>query len=246
MEHDRTFPFVTMILAAIIWPVLQILTKRERRGSEKLPRRGGYVIAANHLSYVDPFVLAQWEIDHKIPPRYLVKDSVFEIPVAGWLMKKVRHIPVYRGTDDAAKALQKAIEAVRAGGVITIYPEGTMTRDPAAWPMSGFSGAVRVAHAGNVPLVPVAQWGPQEILWPYRKGWNILPRKTMHIHVGDPIDLSYLGESPSEAQLEEATDRLMDAITQLQAGIRGEVPPTERINVHTLKKSQHTHESEED
>ena len=246
MAHDRSFPLVTRILIGIVWPTLQALTKRERRGEEKLPKRGGYVIASNPLSYIDPFVMAQWEADNKIPPRYLVKDSVFDIPVGGWLMKKVRHIPVYRGTADAAKALSAAVDAVKKGGVITIYPEGTMTRDPEAWPMSGFNGAVRVAVAGGVPIVPVAQWGPQEILWPYRKGWNVFPRKTMHISVGDPIDVSCLGDDPTEEQLTEATNLLMDKITELQAEIRGEVPTTPRIDVHTLKKPETNRESQED
>lgn len=234
------------LLIAVIWPFLQIMTKRDRRGKENLPKSGGFVIAVNHLSYVDPFTLSHWEVDNGICPRLLVKDTLFSLPVGGRMLKMIRQIPVYRGTKDAAKALEAAVEAVRGGGIITIYPEGTMTRDPAAWPMSGRSGAVRIAHRAGVPLIPVAQWGPQDILWPYRKGFHWFPRKTMSINVGEAIDLSDLGDNPTEAQYAAATDRLMDRITELQAEIRGELPTTPRIDVHTLKKPKTNHESQED
>lgn len=246
MARSRSFPPLMWLLIAVIWPFLQIMTKRDRRGNENLPKSGGFVIAVNHLSYVDPFTLSHWQVDNGICPRLLVKDTLFALPVAGRMLRMVRQIPVYRGTKDAAKALDAAVEAVRDGGIITIYPEGTMTRDPAAWPMSGRSGAVRIAHQAGVPLIPVAQWGPQDILWPYRKGFHWFPRKTMYINVGEPIDLSELGSEPTEAQFAAATERLMDRITELQAEIRGELPTTPRIDVHTLKKPKTNHDSQED
>lgn len=246
MARSAHFPPLMKVLIAVIWPFLQLMTKRDRQGNENLPQTGGFVIAANHLSYVDPFVLSHWKVDNKISPRFLIKDTLFSLPVGGWMLKMVHQIPVYRGTKDATKALEAAIQAVRDGGVITIYPEGTMTRDPGAWPMSGRTGAVRIAHAAQVPLIPVGQWGPQDILWPYRKGFHWFPRKTMHIRVGEAIDLSDLGEEPSEEQLRTATERLMDKITELQAEIRGESPTTPRIDVHTLNKPKTHYESQED
>lgn len=236
MSRPRHVP---PLLRVIIWglrPVLMVVTKRDWRGSENLPQSGGYVLAANHLSYVDPFMFGHWMVDHGITPRYLVKDPLFAVPVIGWILRKARQIPVYRGTGAAADSLRAAIEAVQEGGVIGIYPEGTMTRDPAGWPMSGRTGAVRTAYEAGVPLVPIAQWGPQAIMWPYRREFRLFPRKTMHVRVGTPIDLSDLGYQATEAQLSAATEKLMDAITALQAEIRGELPATPRIDVRTLKK----------
>lgn len=237
---------VPPLLRVIIWvlrPILMIVTKRDWRGAENLPQSGGYVVAANHLSYVDPFTFGHWMVDHGITPRFLVKDTLFAVPVIGAILRKVRQIPVYRGTGAAVDSLRAAIDVVREGGIIGIYPEGTMTRDPAGWPMSGRTGAVRTAFEAGVPLVPVAQWGPQSIMWPYRREFRLFPRKTMNVRVGAPIDLSYLGENPTEEELHVAADRLMDAITALQSQIRGELPATPRIDVRTLKRPKTRHQS---
>lgn len=237
MTHRRMPP----VLRAVVWtvrPFVWGLTRREWGGAEHLPRTGGFVLAPNHLSYVDPFVFGIWMADRRLPPRFLVKDSLFDVRGIGWILRHGGQIPVHRGTDTAADAVRTAIAALRSGEVIAIYPEGTMTRDPAAWPMSGRTGAVRAAHAAGVPLVPVAQWGPQEIMWPYRREFRPFPRKTMHVLVGEPIDLTGLGDQPTEQDLEEATDRLMTAITHLEEQLRGEIPTAPRLDVHALDRRE--------
>ena len=154
-----------------------------------------------------------------------------------WILRSADQIPVYRSTEGAAGSLRAAASAVEIGKVVTIYPEGTITRDPAAWPMSGRTGAVRVALATGKPLVPLMQWGAQEILWPYSKRLRIFPRKTIHIRVGVPIDLTrYAGEPLTEAVLHDATGHLMDTLTSMMAELRGELPSTPRIDVHTLSR----------
>lgn len=242
MSRSRPLPPVLRVVVAVLRPIFMVTMRRDWRGDEHLPREGGYVLAANHLSYIDPFVLGHWMADHDIPPRFLVKDPLFKVPVIGRLLRAARQIPVYRGTGAAADSLRAATEAVSAGGIIAIYPEGTMTRDPAAWPMSGRDGAVRTALTTGAPLVPVGQWGPQDIIWPYRREFRLLPRKTMHVRVGAPIDLRGLDGNATEQQVHAATERLMDAITALQAEIRGELPTTPRIDVRSLKKPKTRYE----
>lgn len=242
MSRSRPLPPVLRVVVAVLRPIFMVVMRRDWRGEEHLPREGGYVLAANHLSYIDPFVLGHWLVDHDIPPRFLVKDPLFAVPVIGRLLRAARQIPVYRGTGAAADSLRSAIEAVEAGGIIAIYPEGTMTRDPAGWPMSGRDGAVRTALATGAPLVPVAQWGPQDIIWPYRREFRLFPRKTMHVRVGEPIDLTGLDAGASVEQVHAATERLMDAITALQAEIRGELPTAPRIDVRSLKKPKTRYE----
>ncbi|HPU12212.1 MAG TPA: lysophospholipid acyltransferase family protein [Aeromicrobium sp.] len=234
MSKARPFPPMVWVVVALLRPLFTVATKRDRRGIAKLPPAGGYVIAANHLSYIDPFLLGFWATDQGVPPRFLFKDSLLEVPIVGWVLRKARQIPVHRGTDSASDSLRDAIAAVDAGQVVIVYPEGTMTRDPACWPMTGRTGAVRIAHETGKPLFPVAQWGAQDIIWPYKKGFHPFPRKTIHIWVGDPIDLTDLGANPTEDQLLAKTAVLMAAITELQAQIRGELPATPPIDVHTL------------
>lgn len=218
---------------------LMILTKRDWQGGGKLPQTGGFVLAPNHVSHLDPILISHWMLDHNIAPRFLAKDPLFNVPVVGWILRKAEQIPVYRSTGGAAQSLRDAAAAIDAGQVITVYPEGTITRDPAGWPMSGRTGAVRLALTTGAPLVPVMQWGPQEILWPYTKKPKFFPRKTMRVRVSEPLDLSeYADREITEELLHEATDRLMDRLTEMQAQVRGELPTTERIDVHTLSKAR--------
>ena len=118
------------------------------------------------------------------------------------------------------------------GRGVIVYPEGTLTRDPDLWPMRGKSGAVRLALAGEIPLIPMAHWGTQKIMARYQKGLSLWPpRKTVDVLIGDPVDLSDLyGRSGERAALVEANDRLMAAITALLEELRGEKAPAERWN----------------
>lgn len=214
-----------------------VTTRRDWRGVEKLPTDGGYVLAPNHLSHLDPILISHFMVDHQVVPRFLAKDTLFSVKALGAILHGAEQIPVHRSTEGAAESLRSAVRAVESGKVVTIYPEGTITRDPDLWPMSGRTGAVRVALATGRPLVPLAQWGAQRILWPYTKVPKFLPRKTIHVVVGDPVDLSDLRDLPlTEEVLRTATDRLMDTLTTMLGQIRGELPSGPRIDVHTLER----------
>ena len=236
-------PRTTRVIVWIIRPLLILLTKRDWQGAEKLPRDTGYVLAPNHNSHLDPFLISHFMVDHGVTPRFLAKDALMTVPVVGWIMRTAEQIPVKRRTASAKNSLAPAEDAVRAGGVVTIHPEGTLTRDPRAWPMSGYTGAVRVAMATGAPLVPMMQWGAQDILWPYTRLPRLFPRKTIHIRIGDPIDLSDLeGQELTEKLLHAATDRLMDTLTAMMAEVRGELPTAPRIDVHTVRKRENKRE----
>ena len=207
------------------------LTRRDWRGAEHLPSTGGFVVCPNHISYVDPFAFAHFLYDNGHPPFFLAKSEVFEIPVLGRLLTAAQQIPVHRGTNEAAKAFSAAVEAVRDGKCVPIFPEGTLTRDPQMWPMTGRTGAARVALTTRCPLIPVAQWGPQEILEPYAKTPHVLPPKTMRILAGPPVNLSDLYDRPLDAStLKEATARILDAITAQLETLRGEKAPAIRFD----------------
>jgi 1-acyl-sn-glycerol-3-phosphate acyltransferase len=147
------------------------------------------------------------------------------------MLTHAEQIPVYRRSTQAAEAFRAAVDAVHEGKCVPIFPEGTLTRDPDLWPMTGKTGAARVALTTGCPLIPVAQWGPQEILAPYGRRVRLLPRRTMHVWAGPPVDLSDLQGKPLDrAVLGEATERLLDAITALLEQIRGEHAPAERFD----------------
>jgi 1-acyl-sn-glycerol-3-phosphate acyltransferase len=214
---------------AVLRPPLTAFTRRDWRGGEHLPRDRGFIAASNHISHADPLTLAHFLLDHGCPPRFLAKEAVFRIPVAGRIIAGAGQIPVYRETADAGKALVAAVDAVRAGECVAIYPEATLTRDPALWPMTGKTGTARIALTTRCPVVPVAQWGAQAILAPYGRRLRLLPRKLVHVWAGPPVDLSPWRDAPLDAAvLGEATAAIVAALTGLLEQIRGEQAPQPR------------------
>lgn len=233
----QKMPGTIRALEVLLRPPFAAMTKRDYSGLENLPKEGGYVLAANHNSHLDPLLLARFMLDAGIVPRYLAKDSLFQHWFTGPIVRSADQIPVPRYSEHAQNALGPTEDALRAGKPVLIYPEGTITRDPEAWPMSGRTGAVRAALDTGVPLIPVCQSGAQDILWPYTRKFRPFPRRTYHIRVGPPMDLSmYEGKPITEEILHEATDRLMDILTEMMSEIRGEKPTTPRIDVHAVKK----------
>lgn len=232
----RKYPWLVRAIALWLRPLLKLIARHEWDGVEKLPDEG-FVFAINHLSWVDPFTLALFQYDNNIPPRYLAKSSLFELPIAGWILHKTGQIPVYRATGRANEAFSAAIDVINSGDPVVFYAEGTITRDPDLWPMSGKTGPVRVALETGKPLIPIAQWGAQNIWYPYSspKTIRIFPRRTIQIKVGDPVDLSDLaGQEITNDILHEAADRMMDAITALLIDIRGEKPTSPRLDSQAI------------
>lgn len=202
-----------------------VLTRRIWLGQEHVPATGGVVVACNHLSEFDPIAIAHYVYDAGRFPRFLGKDGVFAIPVVGRLLSRLGQIPVYRESTRAGEALRAAVDAAREGACVVVYPEATITRDPALWPMTGKTGAVRIALSAGVPLVPLATWGAQDLL-PYHGRPRPLPRKTVRIKVGPPVPLAaYEGLADDAAAMAEATDVVMRSIAEQLAPLRGERVP---------------------
>jgi len=211
--------------------LLILFTLRDWRGAEHLPSTGGFVACPNHISYADPFAFAHFLYDNGHPPFFLAKSEMFEVPILGRLLTAAEQVPVKRGTSQAATAFSAAVAAVQDGKCVPIFPEGTLTRDPQLWPMTARTGAARVALATRCPVIPVAQWGAQEIQGPYARELHLFPRKTMRMVAGPPVDLSDLYDKPhDEVTLNEATTRIMDAITRQLETIRGEKAPAVRYD----------------
>lgn len=202
--------------------IVRPLTHRDWRDQQKLPQTGGLVVVANHISNVDPIALAQYLAYSGRWGRFLGKDSLFDVPLLGRLLRATGQIPVHRGTRSAADSLSVAIEAVRDGKVVAIYPEGTITNDPELWPMTGKTGAARIAYATGCPVIPVAQWGAQDIMYGKRVEFpRLLPRKTFRLITGDPIPLEPgEGGQVTSAMLVRTTERIMATLTDLLAELR--------------------------
>jgi 1-acyl-sn-glycerol-3-phosphate acyltransferase len=208
---------------AVLYVPFSTLVKISYRNLDRLPQTGPAIIVVNHVSHADPFLVAKMVLDGARRPRFLAKDALFETPVVGAAMHAMGHIPVKRGSTDAIESLAAAVQALRRDGVIVLHPEGTVTRDPGGWPMSGKTGAARLAMlVPDVPVIPIAQWGVQEQVDLYRRRIRLIPRPRHALSVGAPVDLSaFHDREPNGKTLREVTDVIMRRLRADVAELRG-------------------------
>jgi 1-acyl-sn-glycerol-3-phosphate acyltransferase len=226
VSAGRRVGFWYRLIVVVAKPLLRLFTRREWRGISNVPAQGGVIVAANHVSELDPFAVGEFLIDHGRPPRFLAKAELFRKAPVKWVLSGTQQIPVSRNSADASLALEPAVEALRRGELVLIYPEGSATRDPQLWPMKARTGVARLALLSGAPVIPVAQWGPEQVL-PYKaRRPRLLPRHTFQVVAGPPVDLSEFAGKPQTAELlRAATDTIMWRVTKQLAELRGETPP---------------------
>ncbi|MEI8222282.1 MAG: lysophospholipid acyltransferase family protein [Actinomycetes bacterium] len=219
--------------AAVLIPILSLITKRDWRGMENIPKSGPVIVVGNHISYADALVFSHFLYKNGRAPRYLGKAAVFRIPIIGRIIAGSGQIPVERESDSARLALQNAIAVVQAGHCLGVYPEGTLTRDENFWPMRAKTGIARLAIITQVPVVPCAQFGAQNV-WPrYGKLPRFWRRTKVSIWAGEPLEFSkWMGKEEDPGALAEATEYVMSALTRLLEQIRGESAPAEIFDPH--------------
>jgi 1-acyl-sn-glycerol-3-phosphate acyltransferase len=224
-SYSRAWRGVSQI---ILRPLIPSLMKLDWHGHEHFPADGGMILAANHLSYADVLALSLFSDRVGRYPVFLAKSTLFDAKVLGPLMRWLGQLPVYRGQSDAALVLRDAEQGLRNGACVIFYPEATVTRDPDMWPMVAKTGAARLALSTGAPVIPVAHWGAQDVL-PYGSFKpHVLPRRTVHILAGPPVDLSAFADQPLTSQtLRAATAVIMADITGLLGELRGAEPPAE-------------------
>jgi 1-acyl-sn-glycerol-3-phosphate acyltransferase len=198
-------------------------------------RHGPLILAANHVSPVDPIVMAAACRAVGVSPRIMATGGVFRAPVVGWVMRHCGHIRVDRRTAHVARALPDAAAALTAGSVVLLYPEGRIGLDPWMWPERGKTGAARMAFLSGATVLPVAQWGAHEVV-PYTAPRGLLGavlrslwrRPVVQVRFGPPVDLSGLtGQTRADAVA--ATDRIIEAITVTLGPLRPGEPELPRF-----------------
>lgn len=225
-RRRRRLNFWQWFAVLTVRPLLILLTRRDWRGAGHIPAEGGVIIVSNHIAHADPLVIGHFVYDAGRWPQFLAKQSVFDVPVLGWILRRLRQIPVRRGTADAGQALVAAEAAVRAGDAVIIYPEGTTTKDPQRWPMRGKTGVARLWLATGAPVVPVVSWGPQAIYDPLTSKLRLRFGTPVTVVAGPPVDLErFRGAPVTSATLHEITEVIMDHLTRMLAEIRQETPP---------------------
>jgi 1-acyl-sn-glycerol-3-phosphate acyltransferase len=183
-------------------------------GAENIPLKGPAVIATNHIGYLD-FVFSGYAAhDQRRLVRFLSKKEIFDKGGVGWLMRKMKHIPVDR-FGAPHESFNAAVAALRQGEIVGMFPEATIS--PSFVPRAGKNGAVRMAQAASAPLIPAAVWGTQRIVTKWRPK-NFQRKVVIMVNVGKPLDL-YASHDP-----DDATQRLMTRINELLADAQARYP----------------------
>jgi putative phosphoserine phosphatase/1-acylglycerol-3-phosphate O-acyltransferase len=181
-------------------------------GLDNIPRRGPALLVANHRSYFDPLVIGYTLAKVGRPVRFLGKKEVLDAPVVGQVARALGTIRVDRATG-SNEPLEAAAEALTAGELVAILPQGTIPRGRAFFDpvLRGRWGAARLAAQTKVPVVPIGLWGT-ELVWPRSSRLpNVLAighPPTVQVRVGPPVELPY-------RSVEADTQRIMEAIASL-------------------------------
>ena len=196
-----------LLIGMISWPLISVPFRLRARGRENLPD-GGYVLAANHTSNLDP-----WPLGMPLFPRrqlrFMAKSELFK-PVLGPILRAGGAFPVHRGEGDL-EAIATAVELVRAGEIVVMFPEGTRRKKGLRkkYRARPHTGAARIALTAEAPLVPAAIKGTDRIsrLGPLRVAY------------GNPVPLDDLRAQEVVRASRVATGRLMTAIRELEESL---------------------------
>ncbi len=201
------------VLKGVLKPLLLVLYRIDAEGLEHVPRRGPAIIAANHLSFLDSFFIPLVVRRRKV--TYLAKADYFKSWKTSWFFRLVGQIPVEReGSVKSRRALRTAVEALRRGKVLGIYPEGTRSRDGKLY--RGRTGVARLALEAGVPIVPCGVTGTDEVMPKGAKLPRLRPGAEVRVRFGEPIDVSpYAGRQADRATLRALTDAIMCEIQKL-------------------------------
>ena len=187
---------VYWISRALFQPVFLAYFRMQRIGREHIPREGAVIIAANHRSFLDPFVIGTLV---RRPVYFVAKSELFKHPLVAWWLSSLGAFPLDRGQGDS-DAMDTARRILERGDAVVIFPEGTRTRPgPLGTPHRGFG---RLALETGAPVVPVAVTGTEAV----RKGWRIRPHR-VRLRCGPPMRFPQV-DQPSAALARAVCDRV--------------------------------------
>jgi len=200
---------IYMISRFMLKVFLKIFLKLKATGQHNLPRKGPYIVACNHVSYLDPPILGG-----SITPkaRFLVQDTLFKKGLMGWWMRNNGCIPVKRGERDL-KAMKRTLKFLGKGGVLAIFPEGTRSEDDSL--KKAHAGMGFLAFKAQVPIIPAYIKGSIKALRKHSKSLTIHP---VHIYFGPKIEpRSFSKREIPKERYEEIGKLVMSEIAKLKA-----------------------------
>ena len=191
-------------------------------GLEHIPSEGPVLVACNHISYLDPLAHGYFLVKAGRRPRFLAKVELFRNPISGPVLRGARQIPVRRGSGETAP-VEFGAKALRAGELVVVYPESTVTSNPDFSPMRGKTGVARLTLATGVPVIPLAVWGSAPV---WRRGQKSARfGRPIWVKAGPPLDLSeHEDRAVDPATLRAVTDEVMAQLSLLVDDLRERYP----------------------
>ena len=192
-------------------------------GMDHIPEEGPVLVAANHISYFDPLAHGYMLVKAGRRPRYLAKSELYNNWFLRHLLEGAKQIRVERGSGSAAP-LESAGTALKDGEVVVVYPEGTVTKNPDYTPMQAKTGIARLTLATDVPVVPIAVWGSQNV-WQRDGARSLAFGRPIWLKAGPPLDFSrFDGQENEPAVLREVAETVMDELSRLVTDLRQRYP----------------------
>jgi 1-acyl-sn-glycerol-3-phosphate acyltransferase len=209
----RMPPFLWALIRFLARIVFFLVARIHLQGLEHVPRDGAFIIASNHLSWIDvpliPAFLSR-------PVVYMAKDETFRGKLA-WLVRFMGAFPVKRGEADR-QALRAADEQLKEGTILVIFPEGTRSKTHTlAAPHAGLG---MIALRSGVPIIPVAVWGSENVLKTFRPEVNVV--------YGEPMTFKPKGPKTTREDIDNVTQQVMQQIASMlppaYRGVYSELP----------------------
>jgi 1-acyl-sn-glycerol-3-phosphate acyltransferase len=220
-------PIVYWVVRAVLQPFFLVYFRLSRHGRHHIPQTGPLLLASNHRSFLDPFVLGTML---RRPVYYVAKKELFANRLQAWFLNALGAFPVDRGASDQ-EMLETARQILARGDAVLMFPEGTRIRPGGLGaPKRGIG---RLALESGAPIVPLAVIGTEAV----RRGWRIRPHKVT-IRAGRPLTYPRV-QSPSKQLAQAVTDRIWPCIQLQWEWLGGDPRPNERAQTKRPEQDRH-------
>ena len=187
----------------LAWVLCKLLFRLQAKGVENIPRRGGFILASNHVSYLDPVVVGV-SCPRKL--NYMARHDLFTIPIFGAFLRQLRSFPVKRGTSDIA-SIKQGLKYLKQAGGLLVFPEGGRSLDSSL--MKPEPGISLIAAKSNVPVIPVFVKGTEKAL---SRNARYIRLVKIYVYFGKPL---YFKNQANRVNYQNFANKIMQEIKGL-------------------------------
>ena len=208
LPHPTRRNAVWFTIQCLLRIVFTVWLRYRARGLEHIPRRGGGLFIANHQSFLDPLLIG---LPLSRPVSYLARDSLFRVPLIGWILRHTYVVPINREAASSA-SIKAAVSRMHHGFLVGIFPEGTRSDDGAVGDFK--PGFVALVRRAQIPIYPVGIAGAHLAL--PRRAWLLRPRRVCVVF-GEPLTVQQLEELTGRGREDDLVRLVRERVVACQA-----------------------------